>query len=98
VDLAKPDNPIVQKRLVKSEPRGVGLSNDGARVFVAHGPYQEHLDLTTLALARPQSSVVSTVRLTDDPELSSALCYLEDRGDELFVMGASGRFAVFAPM
>lgn len=94
VDAAKAKNPKVQKRVFKPEPRGSGMA--GETLLVVDGPYQKHLSLTRISLARPASEAGAPERLTDDPELACGLLFIEERGDELFVLANTGRFAVLA--
>jgi len=68
----------------------------GDMLLVVDGPYQKHLSLTRITLARPASEASAPERLTEDPELACGLLFLEERGDELFVLANTGRFAVLS--
>ncbi|HEY4224036.1 MAG TPA: hypothetical protein VGO62_21920 [Myxococcota bacterium] len=94
VDVAAPKNPKVSKRFFHPEPRGVGVVAGTDTLLVLHRPYQEHLALTRIKLARPLPVASAPVLLTDDPELACGALFLEQRGEDILLLATTGRFAL----
>jgi hypothetical protein len=92
VDVAKPDNPKLQKKIYKRGARGGGVA--GELLYLVDGEYQEAQFVTTVRLARPVSEIVSREPFTTDRELGSNLNFIAATEHGLLVMTHTARFAL----